>query len=106
MGVVMSQFWGGRLRIWGLLRGSIRPVCEDMWVVMSYGGCYVAVLGREAEDMGVVMWQFCGGRLMIWGLFCGNFKPRCEEMGVVMSQFLGERLKIWWLLCGSFGAGG
>ena len=40
MGVVMSQFWGGRLRIWGLLCGSFRPGCEDMGVVMSqfWGG--------------------------------------------------------------------
>ncbi len=42
----------------------------------SFGAayCYVADLGREAEDMWVVMPQFCGGRLRIWGLLCGSFK--------------------------------
>ncbi len=40
---------------------------------MRIWGCYVAVLGREAEDMGVVMSQFWGGRLRIWGLLCGSF---------------------------------
>ncbi len=26
----------------------------------GYEVCYVAILGREAEDMRVVMWQFLG----------------------------------------------
>ncbi len=59
MVVVMSQFWGGKLRIWELLCRSFRPGCEDMGGMLriwglscrsfrSEGGCVVAVLGREA----------------------------------------------------------
>ena len=69
MGVAMWEFWGARLRTWGLLCGSFAPGGR------GYGGCYVAVLGREVEDMGVVMWQFWGGRLRIWGLLCGSLGP-------------------------------
>ncbi len=54
MAVVMLQFWGRRLGIWGLLWGSFRPGCEDT---------------------GVVMGQFWGGRLRICGLLCGRFRP-------------------------------
>ena len=55
MGVVMSQFWAGGLRIWGLLCGSFRA-----------GG---------DEDMGVVVSQFWAGRLRIWGLLRGSCGP-------------------------------
>ncbi len=35
MAVVMLQFWGGRLRIWGWFCGRFRQGCEDTGVVMS-----------------------------------------------------------------------
>ncbi len=54
MGVVMSQFWSWRLRIWGLSRRSLRPGCVYMEVVMSQ--CWV-------------------GRLRIWVLLRRSFRP-------------------------------
>ncbi len=66
---------GRCVRIWGLLRGSF-------WAGgCGYGGCYVAVLGREAlavlgreiEDMGIVVLQFWGGMFRIWGLLGCSF---------------------------------
>ncbi len=52
MSVVMSLFWGGRMRLRGVL-------CSSFWAGgRGYGGCYVAVLGREVEDMRVVASQF------------------------------------------------
>ncbi len=76
MGIVMWQFWGGRLRfwdgsmrIWGWLCGSFRAGGS------GYGGWCLAVLGRETDDMWVVMLQFWVGRLRIWGLLCLSFGP-------------------------------
>ena len=64
---VMSQYRGGRLRIWWFLCGSLKPGCEDMEDVMS---------------------QFWGGRLRMSELLCNSFEQRCE------SQFWGGRLRL------------
>ncbi len=60
MGVVMYQFWSGMLRMWGFLCSNLKPGRVKIWGFFCgsfKGGCYVAVLTWEAEDMGVVMWQ-------------------------------------------------
>ncbi len=54
MVVVMWQVWGERLRIWRLLCCSIGGWGGRL-------GCFVAVLGREAEDMEISMRQFQAG---------------------------------------------
>ncbi len=65
-GLLRGSFKAGGREYGGGLRGSFRRRCEDMGVVMpqfwagvsGYWGCYVVVLGREAEGMGVFMLQF------------------------------------------------
>ncbi len=52
MGVVLWQFLGREAEEMGLLCGNLRPGCE------SYGGCYVAVLVWDAEDLGFATWKF------------------------------------------------
>ncbi len=69
MGLLMSQFWVGRLRIWGLLFRSLRRGGR------GYGGWYVAVLRWEVEDMGAVMSQFWAGRLRMRGLLIPSLLP-------------------------------
>ena len=48
----LSQFWSGMVMICGLFCRSFRPGYEEI------GGCHVAVLGWEGEDLGLVMSQF------------------------------------------------
>ncbi len=99
MGVVMSHFGGGTLRIWGLLRRSFKAGGMRIWELLcasfgagvrGYGGCFVAGLGRVAEDMGCAMSELWAGRLRIWGLFEARLGWGDLDMG---------------LSCCSFGAG-
>jgi hypothetical protein len=51
MGVVVLQFWGGGLGIWGLSCGNFVAGWLRIWGLLRFWG----VLGRKADDIRVVM---------------------------------------------------